>query len=363
MAARSPVTSHGESLYRWRVGKVSVCTVWFEAVIGYLSSVVEWGLLHDKPDAWRHWWTNPESETLYCIGKDNIPFHAIIWPAELIGVGESFDAKMGNNQPEPLVLPYDVPANEFMNLEGKKLSGSKNWAVWGLDFLDTYDPDPMRYYLTVNMPETRDSDWDWEEFYQRNNNELVATWGNLAQPGTGLRLQELGGESPRTRVNCGNKTWPCCLQSRKVSPRSLIFWKRSNSAPRLPRRCGWRQRSINTWIRLLPGLRSNRDKTEAAKSVYTAMQAIDWLKLLFSPFLPHTSEKLHQFLGYEKPLYGELITREVADDLSTHTVMLYEPGEALSSENVDLWEPTKLEPGEAFPAAIAFVPEIGSQHR
>jgi methionyl-tRNA synthetase len=78
------------------------------------------------------------------------------------------------------VLPYDVPANEFMNLEGKKISGSRNWAVWGLDFLERYDPDPLRFYLTANMPESKDTDWDWGDFVRRNNDELVANWGNLA---------------------------------------------------------------------------------------------------------------------------------------------------------------------------------------
>ena len=87
---------------------------------------------------------------------------------------------MDSENPKPLVLPYDIPANEFMNLEGNKISGSRNWAVYGRDFLSRYDPDPLRYYLTVTMPETRDSDWDWDDFYHRNNDELVATWGNLA---------------------------------------------------------------------------------------------------------------------------------------------------------------------------------------
>ncbi len=321
--------------------------VWFEAVIGYLSGVVEWGLLHGEPDAWRHWWTNPESETLYCIGKDNIPFHAIIWPAELIGVGDSFDAKMGNAQPQPLVLPYDVPANEFMNLEGKKLSGSKNWAVWGLDFLESYDPDPMRYYLTVNMPETRDSDWDWEEFYQRNNNELVATWGNLANRVLAFAYKNWEGKVPDPgelreqdlalleTIKAGFTTVADLLEAVKL--RAAL-----SEAMRLAT-------EVNKYLDTsAPWFEIKQDKTEAARSVYTAMQAIDWLKLLFSPFLPHTSEKLHQFLGYDKPLYGELITKEVADDLSTHTVMLYEPGEALSAENVDLWEPVELAPGKTF---------------
>jgi methionyl-tRNA synthetase len=321
--------------------------VWFEAVIGYLSAVIEWSLLHGEPDAWRNWWTNEESRTLYCIGKDNIPFHAIIWPAELIGVGDSFDAKMGNSQPKPLVLPYDVPANEFMNLEGKKLSGSKNWAVWGLDSLDRYDPDPIRYYLTVNMPENRDSDWDWEEFYQRNNNELVATWGNLANRVLSFAYKHWEGKVPEPgelretdkelleTVKAGFETVKGHLEAVKL--RAAL-----QEAMRLAA-------EVNKYLDTsAPWFEIKEDKDQAAKSVYTAMQAIDWIKLIFSPFLPHTCERLHTFLGYERPLYGSLITRDIEDDLSTHEVMLYEPGDALSAGEDDLWVPTTLAPGGVF---------------
>jgi methionyl-tRNA synthetase len=321
--------------------------VWFEAVIGYLSSVIEWGLLHGDPEAWHHWWTNPESRTLYCIGKDNIPFHAIIWPAELIGVGTSFDAKMGVEDPQPLVLPYDVPANEFMNLEGRKLSGSQNWAVWGLDFLERYDPDPMRYYLTVNMPETRDSDWDWEEFFQRNNNELVATWGNLANRVLSFAYKHWEGVVPDPgepregdltlleTLREGFKTVEAHLEAVKL--RAAI-----QEAMRLAA-------EVNKYLDTsAPWFEIKEDKDQAAKSIYTAMQAIDWLKIIFAPFLPHTSEKLHSYLGYERPIFGQLVTQEVEDSLSTHTVMLYEPGESLSAGEDDLWQPTVLEPGKGF---------------
>ncbi|MBW6465545.1 MAG: methionine--tRNA ligase [Brevefilum sp.] len=321
--------------------------VWFEAVIGYLSSVIEWGLLQGDLEAWHHWWTNPASRTLYCIGKDNIPFHAIIWPAELIGVGASFDAKMGAEDPQPLVLPYDVPANEFMNLEGRKLSGSQNWAVWGLDFLERYDPDPMRYYLTVNMPETRDSDWDWEEFYQRNNNELVATWGNLANRVLSFAYKHWEGVVPDPgepregdlalleTLREGFKTVEAHLEAVKL--RAAI-----QEAMRLAA-------EVNKYLDTsAPWFEIKADKDQAAKSIYTAMQAIDWLKIIFAPFLPHTSEKLHGYLGYDRSIFGQLVTREVADSLSTHLVMLYEPGESLSKREEDLWQPTELRPGKAF---------------
>ncbi|MFO7943002.1 MAG: methionine--tRNA ligase, partial [Anaerolineales bacterium] len=152
--------------------------VWFEAVIGYLSASIEWAKLHGgNPDAWYDWWYAEDSRTYYFIGKDNIPFHAVIWPAELAGAGESFGELFDGTKGQTLTLPYDVPANEFLNMEGKKISGSRGWVIDTLDFLSRYDPDPLRYYLTAIMPETRDSDWNWHEFIARNNNELVATWG------------------------------------------------------------------------------------------------------------------------------------------------------------------------------------------
>ena len=153
--------------------------VWFEAVIGYLSATIEWAKISGQPEAWNAWWTDPSARAYYFIGKDNIFFHAAQWPAQLKGAGAQFGEIFTGGQGAPLNLPYDVPANQFMNLEGDKISGSRNWAIWGNDFLDRYDPDALRYYLTVNMPENHDSDWDWAEFVARNNGELVATWGNL----------------------------------------------------------------------------------------------------------------------------------------------------------------------------------------
>ena len=139
--------------------------VWFEAVIGYLSASKEWAKLRGEPEAWEPYW-HGDAKGYYFIGKDNIPFHTIIWPAMLAGYGG-------------LDLPYDVPANEFLNLEGRQLSTSRNWAVWVPDYLDRYDPDPLRYYMSATMPETSDSDFSWRDFVRRNNDELVATYGNL----------------------------------------------------------------------------------------------------------------------------------------------------------------------------------------
>ena len=139
--------------------------VWFEAVIGYLSASKEWAQKEGDPDRWRDFWQG-DCRAYYFMGKDNIPFHTLIWPAMLMGYGE-------------LNLPYDVPANEYMNLEGFKLSTSRNWAIWLPDYLDRYGADPLRYVIAAGMPETSDSDFSWREYVRRNNDELVATYGNL----------------------------------------------------------------------------------------------------------------------------------------------------------------------------------------
>ncbi len=175
--------------------------VWFEAVIGYLSAAIEWAKVSGKPEAWKDWWVNPAAQAFYFIGKDNIFFHTAMWPAELMGAGEQF-LQIFAEEEGRLTLPYDVPANQFMNLEGQKISGSRNWAVWGRDALTRYDPDALRYYLTINMPENHDSDWDWKEFVARNNGELVATWGNLANRVLAFCYKHWDGHVPNMDPAC-----------------------------------------------------------------------------------------------------------------------------------------------------------------
>jgi len=150
--------------------------VWFEAVMGYFTASVEWANKIGQPEAWKDWWYNPEAKIFNFIGKDNIPFHTVIWQAELLGVDGIYE----EDENKHLNLPFDVPANEFMNIEGKAFSKSRHWAVWLPEILERYDPDAIRYYVATAIPETRDSDFSWSDFLHRNNDELVAAWGNLA---------------------------------------------------------------------------------------------------------------------------------------------------------------------------------------
>ena len=314
--------------------------VWFEAVIGYLSAPIEWSQLAAKGEAWRDWWVDPNAKQIHFIGKDNIFFHAAWWPAELMGAGKEF-LKIFAEADKPLTLPFDVPANQFMNLEGKKISGSRNWAVWGRDALTRYDPDALRYYLTVNMPENKDSDWDWAEFVARNNNELVATWGNLANrvlsfcyknwdghvpdfdPGT-LRESDL---NLLAAIENGFNTIGAEYESIRL--RSAIA-----EALKLAT-------AVNQYLDVnAPWSAVKTDKDGAAKTIYTALKAIDSLKIMFAPVLPFTSQRLHEFFGNDVPLFGKQYIEAVKDSLGEHTVLRYKGVDGLQ------WKPSALKPGQ-----------------
>ncbi|MEA1973203.1 MAG: methionine--tRNA ligase, partial [Candidatus Cloacimonadota bacterium] len=145
-----------------------VLYVWLDAPIGYISATKEYSIKVGKPNLWKDYWQNDQANVVHFIGKDNIPFHTIIWPATLMGQKENWN------------LPENVPANEYLNLEGKQLSTSRNWAIWVNDFLEDFDSDYLRYILAVNAPETKDSDFSWEDFQSRINNDLNNILGNLA---------------------------------------------------------------------------------------------------------------------------------------------------------------------------------------
>jgi methionyl-tRNA synthetase len=318
--------------------------VWFEAVIGYLSAPIEWSQLSGSKDAWRDWWVNPAAKQFHFIGKDNIFFHTSMWPAELMGAGAEF-LKIFAGESKPLTLPYDVPANQFMNLEGQKISGSRNWAVWGREAVTRYDPDALRYYLTVNMPELKDSDWDWADFLARNNNELVATWGNLVNRVLSFAYKHWEGHVPDVDVNALRDIDKQLLETidngfnavgtelEAVRLRSAL-----SEAMKLAT-------AVNQYIdQTSPWSEVKKDKSEAAKTIYTALRAIDSLKVLFAPFLPFTSENLHQYLGYDTPLFGEQYIEEVEDSLGVHKVLRYRDTNALEPK----WNPSQLEPNQVL---------------
>ncbi len=319
-----------------------VLYVWFEAVIGYLSASIEWARNQGRPDAWQHWWFNPKARTVYFIGKDNIPFHAVMWPAQLIGSRGLYS----NDPNQQLNLPYDVPANEFMNMEGAKISGSRNWGVWMLDALARHDPDPLRYYLTVTMPETRDSDWSWQGFVDRNNNELVANWGNLVNRVLNMTKRYFDGVVPEPgELTAADEALLTAIDDGFTSVGDLFdackFRAAVQEILRLSTLANQYLEEASPWTT------AKTDMAATGRALYVAIQAINGLKLLWSPVLPFTSQQLHEMLGESGSLFGRSVLETYSEEARDHVALTYD-----SAPAVGHWERTEIPAGRQLPKPL-----------
>ena len=260
--------------------------VWFEAVIGYLSAAMEWAEKNGRPGEWEDFWKDPNAKSYYFIGKDNIPFHSIIWPAILMAYGHGLN------------LPYDVPANEFLSLENRKFSTSQNWAVWLPDYLERYDPDPLRYLLSINMPESGDSDFSWSEFVRRNNEELVATYGNLVNRVLSFTFRNFDGKVPG--IQSLDEVDEGLLRTARETMDSVndsLYNCRFKAG--ITQAFGLAQEANRYLDTKAPWKTIKEDRDLAGASLTVAMQAINCLKTILYPFMPFSSQKVHEFLGFD----------------------------------------------------------------
>jgi methionyl-tRNA synthetase len=258
--------------------------VWFDAVIGYLSASKEWAQIQGDEEEWKVFWQNPESKAYYFIGKDNIVFHTIIWPAMLMGYGN-------------LNLPFDVPANEFLTFEEKKFSTSRNWAVWVPDYLSRYAPDPLRYLLSINMPETTDTDFSWREYYRRNNDELVATFGNLAHRVLTFTYKNFDGVIP-TPGTLDSQSLTIIEKSKETLASVEGFIAQCRFKDAIKAAMNLAQEANRYLDDKAPWKAIKQDKAAAGTSLYVAISILSCLKTVFYPFLPFSAQKLHEYLGY-----------------------------------------------------------------
>ncbi|MFB0546040.1 MAG: methionine--tRNA ligase [Anaerolineae bacterium] len=302
--------------------------VWYDAVIGYLAASIEWAANIGQPEKWKEWWLEP-IRSYYFIGKDNIPFHTIIWPGILMAYGA-------------LNLPYDVPANEYLNVEGRQLSKSRHWVIEVPDYLSRYDPDSLRYMLSVNAPEGRDVNFTWEEFLRRNNDELVATWGNLANRVLTFAYKRFDRQVPKpgklsevdkallTRVESAFEPIGHLLNGCKFKAAITEVMALAHEANRyLDEKAPWFQ--------------IKEDREAAATTIYVTLCIIDSLKTLLFPFLPFSCQKLHEILGYEDDLFGRQYIETFQEESKSHLALCYEH-KVLG----DLWAPSQLPAGQAL---------------
>ena len=326
---RVPVTGYEESPNK-RI------YVWVDAVVGYLSAAVEWAKASGKPDAWRDWWQDPEAKHVYFQGKDNIVFHTIIWPAELIGYGTGGELGAGHE----LVLPDNVAATEFLNMDRQQFSASRGVGLLLGEFIDRYDADALRYYLIAAGPETQDTDFTWAEFVRRNNDELVANWGNLVNRTLASAYRNFGSVPEPAELVARDRELLQAVEAGFDSVSEQIEAARFRAALAEAMRIASLVNEYTSEQEPWALVKADRDR--AASVLYVALRAVDSLKILFTPFLPFSSQRLHELLGYDGVIAGPPDDREREDEDGVRYRVLTGDYGAL----VGRWEPSDLPAGQ-----------------
>ena len=284
----------------WRDRDDKKIYVWFDAVIGYLSASIEWAARTGDPEAWRAWWQNPDSKSYYFMGKDNIVFHAEIWPAMLFGYSGIGDRSPQGGKPGPLGplnRPYDVVSSEFLTMEGRKFSSSRNVVIYVGDMLSRYDADALRYYLASAGPENQDTDFTWAEFVRRNNDELVAGWGNLVNRTISITAKNLGSIPPSGELLDADRALLGAAAGAFDTVGGLIERNRQKAAlGEVMRLVGDANKYLSDTA---PWKLKNEDPSRMGSVLHTALQVIDDIKTLITPFLPSSASKVHAALGGE----------------------------------------------------------------
>ena len=277
--------------------------VWFDAVIGYLSASIEWARRTGDPEAWRAWWQpggdGDDATGFYFMGKDNIVFHSVIWPSILLGYSGSgaHGGKPGSYG--ALSLPTEVVSSEYLTMEGRKFSSSRRVVIYVRDFLARYDADALRYFIAVAGPESQDTDFTWAEFLRRNNDELVAGWGNLVNRSIAMAAKNFGAVPPAGKLTDVDSALLAATRAAFDTVGALIAKHRQKAA------IGEAMRvvaEVNKYISEQAPWKL-KDSVEAgararmATILHVALQAVSDCNTLLTPFLPHAAQKIHELLG------------------------------------------------------------------
>jgi len=267
-----------------------VLYVWFEALLGYISSTREYFVRQGDPEGWRKYWQDPETRLVQFIGKDNIVFHAVIQPAVLHGLGE-------------YILPWNIPANEYLNIKGEKFSTSRGTAIWMQDYLAHFPPDPMRYALAINAPENRDTDFSWDEFRARNN-ELADVFGNFINRTMKFAQKTFDGRVPEpAEPGQAERELMASAASTRDEMAGLI---RSFNLKTACLRAMELAREGNRYFdQSQPWKTAKSDIGSCATTIYYSLQFADALRILFAPYIPFTCERTGRMLGRQELTWSD----------------------------------------------------------
>ncbi|HEY7592623.1 MAG TPA: methionine--tRNA ligase [Actinophytocola sp.] len=294
----------------WRNMPMKRFYVWFDAVIGYLSASVEWARRSGDPDAWQEFWTNPDAQGYYFMGKDNIVFHSLIWPALLLGQNGAGDKGGEPGAFGTLNLPTEVVSSEFLKMSGAKFSTSRGTVIYVNDFLREYGPDSLRYFISVAGPETQDVDFTWEEFVRRINFELANEWGNLVNRSISMAHKNVGSIPRPVRPEAADEELKAL--SRNAFETVGAHLRRS----RFKQAIGEAMRVVgaaNKYISDQEPWKRKDDPERRDAILHTALQVVQDANTLLTPFLPHAAQKVHEALGGTGVWAAQPELREVED--------------------------------------------------
>ena len=286
--------------------------VWFDAVVGYLSASIEWARRIGQPERWREWWNDPEAVSYYFQGKDNITFHAQIWPAELLGYAGLGDKGGTAGSYGVLNLPTEVVASEFMTMEGKQFSTSRGHVIYVRDVLERYGPDALRYFICAAGPENQDSDFTWAEFVQRNNSELVAGWGNLVNRTASMIAKSFGEIPTAGPLQPVDEALLATVRGAFDSVGALIGRQRfKQGIGEVMRVVGEANRYVAETEPFK--LKGDDERERLGTVLHVLAQAVVSINTLMAPFLPHGSNRVHRVMGGEGDFVPMPVLEEVTD--------------------------------------------------
>jgi methionyl-tRNA synthetase len=322
----------------WRDRPDKRIYVWFDAVIGYLSASIEWARRSGDPEAWRAWWQDRDSLAYYFMGKDNIVFHAEIWPAMLLGYSGkgSRDGKPGSLG--ELNLPTEVVSSEYLTMEGRKFSSSRAVVIYVRDFLARYDVDALRYYVAIAGPENQDTDFTWSEFIRRNNDELVANWGNLVNRSISFAARNIGSIPPPGQLTDADRV--LLDQSRQAFNavgESLSRSRFKAAITEVNRTLGEANKYLSDQA---PWKLRESDPERMNTILHVALQLVDDGKTLMTPFLPRSSQCVFELLGGEGR-WSDMPRIDEVDEAGGHRY----PVITGDYSGAATWESTPIKPG------------------
>ncbi|AEA23088.1 methionine--tRNA ligase [Pseudonocardia benzenivorans] len=341
----------------WRDQPMKRLYVWFDAVIGYLSASVEWARRSPDPDAWKQWWTDPSAEGYYFMGKDNIVFHSVIWPALLLGQNGAGDRGGEPGVFGTLNLPSEIVSSEYLTMSGSKFSTSRGRVIYVGDFLREFGPDALRYFIAVAGPENQDTDFTWDEFVRRTNFELANEWGNLVNRSISMAHKNVGAIPKPLAPEAADAELLAVSRAGFDTVGGLLARNRFKQA------AGEAMRVVTAANRYLSDQEpwKRKDDPERRDTIlHTALQVVQDANTLLTPFLPHAAQQVHEALGGTGVWAAQPEIRDV-DDLGDGPGYKVLTGD-YATESAR-WESTPIETGRPLakptPIFAKLDPELG----